>query len=79
MPNLTITLSDALKSFVDDQVAKHGYSTSSAYIQELIRKDRGHQALRSLLLDGASSPLAGVADSGYFQSLRQSIKHARKS
>lgn len=78
MPNLIISLPDALKTFVDDQVAQHGYGTSSAYIQELIRKDRDSQALRSLLLDGAASPLAGVADLKYFQTLRQSVKATPK-
>jgi antitoxin ParD1/3/4 len=79
MSTMNVSLPDALKAFVDDQVAQHDYGTSSAYIQELIRKDRDRQALRSLLLDGADSPLAGPADAAYFDSLRQQITGPAKS
>ncbi|HEY0586347.1 MAG TPA: hypothetical protein VGD52_09460 [Pseudoduganella sp.] len=48
-------LPDALKSFVDEQVAERGYGTSSEYIRELIRKDQDRAQLRSLLLQGAAS------------------------
>lgn len=79
MSTMNVSLPDALKAFVDDQVAQHDYGTGSAYIQELIRKDRDRQALRSLLLDGADSPLAGPADTAYFDSLRQQITSPEKS
>ena len=74
MSTMNVSLPDTLKAFVDDQVAQHDYGTSSAYIQELIRKDRDRKALRSQLLDGADSPLAGPADAKYFQTLRQSVE-----
>ncbi|WP_017903001.1 ribbon-helix-helix domain-containing protein, partial [Pseudomonas asplenii] len=63
MSTLNISLPDVLKSFVDDQVSQRGYSTSSEYVRELIRKDQGRQQLRGLLLAGAaSSPTAPVDD-----------------
>ena len=79
MSTMNVSLPDTLKAFVDDQVAQHDYGTSSAYIQELIRKDRDRKALRSLLLDGADSPLAGPADAAYFDSLRQQITDPAKA
>jgi antitoxin ParD1/3/4 len=79
MTTMNVSLPDALKTFVDDQVAQHGYGTSSAYIQELIRKDRDREALRRLLLDGAASPLAGPADATYCDTLRRSIRNSRRT
>lgn len=78
MSTMNVSLPDTLKTFVDDQVAQHGYGTSSAYIQELIRKDRDRQALRRLLLDGAASPLAGPANAAYFDSLRQGVRDSAR-
>ncbi len=43
MSTMNISLPDALKAFVDDQVSQRGYSTSSEYVRELIRKDQDRQ------------------------------------
>jgi antitoxin ParD1/3/4 len=37
---LNISLPDALKDFVDEQVATRGYGTSSEYVRELITHPR---------------------------------------
>ena len=71
---MNISLSESLKSFVEDQIASNGYSTSSEYVRELIRKDRDRQRLRALVLDGAASPKAGMADADYFNRLRNRIR-----
>jgi antitoxin ParD1/3/4 len=73
MSTMNISLPDALKAFVDEQVAGRGYGTSSEYVRELIRKDQDRQHLRGLLLEGASSPLDGLADDAYFDGLREAI------
>ena len=52
---MNISLPDSLKSFVDEQVTKRGYGTSSEYVRELIRKDADILHLRGMLLKGASS------------------------
>ncbi len=70
MTTMNISLPEALKSFVDDQVSARGYSTSSEYVRELIRKDQDRQRLRGLLLQGAASPRAVTADADYFDRLR---------
>jgi antitoxin ParD1/3/4 len=57
MSTMNISLPDALKTFVDEQVSQRGYGTSSEYVRELIRKDQDRQQLRGLLLAGASSLL----------------------
>ncbi len=74
MTTMNISLPDALKSFVDEQVAGRGYGTSSEYVRELIRKDQDRQRLRQLLLDGVSSPPASPADPAYFASLRGRVR-----
>ena len=70
MTTMNISLSDALKSFVDDQVRAGGYSSSSEFVRELIRKERDRQHLRGLLLEGPASPPAVTADADYFDGLR---------
>lgn len=76
MTTMNISIPDALKSFVDDQVGESGYSTASEYIRELIRKDRDLQRFRALLLDGNTSPKAAIADVDYFDRCRSRIREA---
>jgi len=71
MTTMNISLPEALKSFVDEQVGGGGYGTSSEYIRELIRKDQDRQRLRQLLLEGAASSPDAVADQAFFDSLRE--------
>ena len=71
---MNISLPDALKSFVDDQVGSGGYSTSSEYVRELIRRDRDRERFRGLVLEGAASPVAGLADGHYFDQLRHQVR-----
>lgn len=71
MSSMNISLPDALKSFVDDQVAYRGFGTNSEYVRELIRKDQDVQRLRTMIVDGAASPIAGEVDEAYFDGLRK--------
>ena len=77
MTTINISLPDALKSFVDEQVALRGHSTSSEYVRELIRKDQDRQRLRSLLLGGAAAAAMSPADRAYFDSLHERIHRHR--
>lgn len=77
MSTMNISLPEALKAFVDEQVSGRGYGTSSEYVRELIRRDQDRQRLRSLLLEGAQSNLGGPADEGYFQGLRARVRRER--
>ena len=73
MSTMNISLPEALKSFVDEQVNSRGFGTRSEYVRELIRKDQERLHLRGLLLAGASSNPAAAADSAYFATLRNRI------
>ena len=71
---MNVSLPEALKSFVDHQVSARGYSSSSEYVRELIRKDQDRQHLRGLLLESAASPLSVTADADYFGRLRDRVR-----
>ena len=77
MSTMNISLPDALKSFVDEQVTKRGYATSSEYVRELIRADQDRERLRKLLLDGAASKSTAAVEDGYFSGLRSRIRQAK--
>ena len=76
MSTMNISLPEALKSFVDQQVAGRGYGTSSEYVRELIRHDQDRQQLHRLLLDGAQSPAGAPVDDEYFRGLRERVREA---
>lgn len=75
MGTMNISLPDALKTFVDEQVTSRGFGTSSEYVRELIRKDQDRLHLRGLLLEGASPKSAAPADALYFAALRERVNH----
>lgn len=58
MTTLNISLPDPMRAFIDEQIAKGGYSTASEYIRHLIRQDQEkaeQTRLEALLLDGLNS------------------------
>jgi len=77
MSTMNISLPDALKDFVDDQVNRGGYGTSSEYVRELIRKEKDRLLLRGLLLAGAESAPTRPVDDAYFANLRRKVKSAK--
>ncbi|MFV0643759.1 MAG: type II toxin-antitoxin system ParD family antitoxin [Sphingomonadaceae bacterium] len=79
MSTMNISLPDALKAYIDQQVTVRGYSTSSEYVRELIRKDQDIQRLREMLLDGAGSDATAPVNARYFQGLRDRVTHLTAS
>lgn len=78
MATMNVSLPDSLKDFVDRQVAEHGYGTSSEYVRELLRREQQRQALRTMLLEGAASPVVQEARADYFAELRARARGRRK-
>lgn len=76
---MNISLPEALKAFVDEQVSQRGYGTSSEYVRELIRKDQDRLHLRGLLLAGAATAPAAPADGAYFDGLRSRVRKSAKA
>ncbi len=71
---MNISLPDSLKAFVDEQVSRRGYGTSSEYVRELIHRDQDRLQFRNLLLAGASSARTATADESYFEDLRERVR-----
>lgn len=76
---MNISLPDALKDFVDEQVSQRAFGTSSEYVRELIRKDQDRQQLRALLQAGAASAPSAPADARYFAGLRKRVSKTTKA
>ena len=76
---MNISLPDSLKDFVDEQVSRRGYGTSSEYVRELIRRDQDRLHLRNLLLAGASSAPAAPVNESYFETLRAQVRGGTKA
>lgn len=58
MQSMNISLPDALKKFVDGQIAEGRYSSVSEYVRELIRADERRKVedrLEALQLEGLNS------------------------
>lgn len=70
MTTMNISLPDSLKAYVDEQVSRRGYGTSSEYVRDLIRRDHDRQQLRALLLEGGASAPGEPAGPQYFDALR---------
>ena len=73
MSTMNISLPEQLKNFVDEHVAMAGYGTSSEYVRELIRRDQDRLYLRSLIIEGAKSPVTAEANEQYFSDLGTTI------
>lgn len=73
MATMNISLPDALKAFVDQQVAERGYGTSSEYMRELLRRERDRAELRRTLLEAAASAPGAPVDGAYFEELRSRV------
>ncbi len=79
MGTMNVSLPDSLKDFVEEQVTRQGYGTTSEYVRELIRRDQDRLHLRDLLLEGAASPPSEPADAAYFEALRESVRRRARS
>jgi antitoxin ParD1/3/4 len=74
MSTMNVSLPDELRSYVDEQVRRGAYGSTSEYVRDLIRRDKDRQQLRLALLDGASSNPGPIADASYFTALRSRIR-----
>ena len=57
---MNISLTDDLKAFVDTRVKSRGYSSSSEYVRDLLRRDEERlkeEHFQKLIQDGLESPL----------------------
>lgn len=71
---MNVSLPEAMKAFIDEQVERKGYGSSSEYIRDLLRREQDREHLRGLLLEGLHSGPGRTADSAYFNELRERIR-----
>jgi antitoxin ParD1/3/4 len=76
MATMNVSLPDALKQFVEAQVAEHNFGTSSEFVRELIRREQARAQLRALVVEGMSSEAGSELDDAYFERLRERIADA---
>ncbi|WP_137845184.1 ribbon-helix-helix domain-containing protein [Microbacterium sp. 2FI] len=76
MVTMNVSLPDALKQFVDEQVSERGFGTTSEYVRDLIRYDRDRSRLRERILASADAEFSQPMDAAYFAGLRRSIEAA---
>jgi len=80
MSTMNISLSEALKAFVERTVSEGGYSTSSEYLRELIRADqvrRAERELASLVREGLESGTSVPITPSYWAGKRRLILRRR--
>lgn len=58
MTSVNISMPDSLREYVESQVERGDWATSSEYIRELVRQDRERRlaAVEEMLLEGIHSP-----------------------
>jgi antitoxin ParD1/3/4 len=82
MTTVNISVPDSMKVFIDEQVAKGGYSTTSEYIRQLLRQEAERVAqarLETLLLEGLDSgETIEVNDDWWQQKRLQLLERLRK-
>ena len=81
--SMNISLPEALKHFVEEQVANGGYTSVSEYLRELIRGARKRQGqqerLESMLIDGLDSGPGVDATPEYWESKKTKLLARHRS
>lgn len=57
---MNISLTDDLKAFVDGRIKARGYSSTSEYMRDLVRRDEERaqeERLKALIEEGLASPI----------------------
>ena len=86
MNTMNIAIPEQLKSFVQRQVRRRGYSSVSEYVRDLIRGDQERQAMTALeaeflkgLDSGPSTPMTKEDWQGIREEVRRRTAKRRKS
>lgn len=77
MASLHISLSDEMRSFVDQQVRGGAYHNHSEYVRDLIRHDQQRKArerVDALLLEGLASGEPAPLTEGDWQEIRAEVR-----
>ena len=76
MATLNISMPDAMREWIDAQVAGGDYANASDYIRDLIRHDqRERDAIRLALIEGEASGRGTRSVSGIARQAKRRLKH----
>ncbi len=76
MTNINISLPDSMRDYVEQQVAKGGYSTVSEYFRELVRQDQKRKAqehLETILVEALDSGTPTLMTEQDWQDIRSAV------
>ena len=76
MATMNVSLPGELKKFVEAQVEKRGYVSSSEFLRELIRREQDRTQLRELVVQGMESGIGSDMDESYSERLRERIRYS---
>lgn len=77
MASLHVSLSDKMRSFVEDRIRGGEYHNHSEYVRDLIRRDqrrRAREKVDALLLEGLSSGEARPLNAEDWQAIREEVR-----
>jgi len=80
MPSMNISLPEAMKNFVEKEVASGGYGTASEFIRDLLReaqKRKARATVDALLLEGLQSEARDITKSDWDELKRRVSARAR--
>jgi antitoxin ParD1/3/4 len=78
MTSMNISLPEEMKAFVEEQVAKGGYSTASEYLRALIRKDQNRARIDALIIEGMESGPAMPVDEHFWADLQREFEERQR-
>ena len=73
---MNISLPDSMRAYVEDLVAKGGYSSVSEYFRELVRLDQKRKAqerLETMLLEGLNSAATEITQQDW-EDIRKAVR-----
>jgi antitoxin ParD1/3/4 len=73
MTTVNIAFPDALKAFIDEQVAARGYASASDYLTDLVRREQEVHRFRGLIQEGLDSGPGEIVDDAWLDALRAEI------
>ncbi len=73
MARITVSLSQTLQTFLEEQVRAGGYGSAEEYICDLITKEQDRHELKTLLSLGARAARGSEANDAYFDRLRSKL------
>ena len=79
MPKMTLDLTDAQLSALSENASYAGLDSAHDFMMDFVNREEELAVLRQKILDGMNSPVVGIADEAYFQSLRNKLKQGIRS